>query len=178
MYFILWNNWWSFQKKIVGEGWEKVGFSIGYQAFNKTIPIIILENFICLNPHSNDKQGMRAVVKGTKAKGSNIWMSPPPPWCPLEGPFMPWVRTSYHCLWKYSALNDAVCLTFYLLKLLIQFQLAMVFIMFCLQHYVAWLSLQSSCFLFFFFFSGSSDYYVILWISVQVSWVLRHLGER
>ena len=133
------------------EMWKKVGFSVDHQAFNKTTPIIILENFICLNPHSNDKQGVRAVVRRTKDKGTNIWMNPPPPWSTLQGPIMPWVRISQCCLWKYWALNDAVCLTFYLLKLLIQFQLATVFIMFCPQHYVAWLSLQSSCCCFLFF---------------------------
>lgn len=64
---------------------EKVVFSIGYQAFNKTIPIIILGNFISLNPHSNDKQGVRAIAKGTKEKGgTSIWMCPT--MAPLEGP--------------------------------------------------------------------------------------------
>lgn len=66
MYFILWNNWWPFKRKTVGEGWEKVVFSIGYQAFNKTIPVIILENVIWLNPRSNDKQGAESYSQRNK----------------------------------------------------------------------------------------------------------------
>lgn len=59
-------------------------------------------------------------------------------------------------------LNDALGLTFYLLNLLMQFQLAKLFMMFYPWHYVALLSLQSSCLLFIYFFSsGSSDCYVL-----------------
>lgn len=171
MYFILWNNWWLFKRKIGEDGCETVVFSIGDQAFNKTIPVIILENFIWLNPHSNDKQGMRAIVKGTKDGRTRIWMSSPmvperDPLCCRLAPSpllarklsIEWCSVSYILLTKFASAISIGCGIYHVLS-------------------SALCTMVTPTKQMPFFFKWIKWLLCIVRISVQVSWVLRHLDE-